>query len=65
MHNQFSEDNLLELVDFLQYLTKDNIEDVIQDIRRDHNLNKFMQDQIIDLIRHTLKHKQIAQIPKR
>jgi hypothetical protein len=61
MHNQFSGDNLLELLDFLQHLTNDNIEDVIQDIRRDPNLDKSMQNQIVDLIRHTLKQKQIAQ----
>lgn len=61
MHDQFSGDNVLELLAFLQDLTNDNIEDVIQDIRCDPNLNKFMQDQIIDLIRHALKDKQISQ----
>ena len=61
MNDQFSGDNVLELLDFLQYLTKENIEDVIQDIRHDPNLNKFMQDRVIDLMRHALKHKEIPQ----
>jgi hypothetical protein len=60
MNNSFSNIDPVKLLSFMQSLTKDNIEQVISEIRSG-DIDRSMQDKIIDLIRNALENKLLAQ----